>query len=149
VVAPLIQPHGQLIAVDKLTMAPIPDVQILEGDIYDPEIDAAMLALLGEQRVHWVLSDMAPNLTGHWDIDQPRVMGLAEWSLSFAQTLLQPGGGLLIKLFHGQGVEAYIKLVRSHFQKVALKKPQASRAPSREVYLLAQGYGLTKKISKR
>ena len=87
-----------------------------------------------------VISDMAPNLSGMNAIDQPKAMYLVELALDLAEQVLKPGGDLLAKVFQGEGYEDYLKLLRSRFTKVLTRKPVASRARSREVYLLARGY---------
>ena len=87
-----------------------------------------------------VISDMAPNLSGLNAIDQPKAMYLVELALDLAEQVLKPGGDLLAKVFQGEGYEDYLKLLRSRFTKVLARKPAASRARSREVYLLARGY---------
>jgi 23S rRNA (uridine2552-2'-O)-methyltransferase len=73
-------------------------------------------------------------------VDQPRAMYLAELALDFARQTLAPGGDFVVKTFQGEGFDAYIKELRSHFDKVLVRKPKASRPRSREVYLLARHY---------
>jgi 23S rRNA (uridine2552-2'-O)-methyltransferase len=85
---------------------------------------------------------MAPNISGNRDIDQPRSMQLAEEALEFASDVLQPGGDFVVKLFQGSGVDEYVAEARRRFAKAKLVKPRASRAASREIYLLARRYGL-------
>ena len=89
-----------------------------------------------------VMSDMAPNISGNSTIDQARSIGLAEEALSFAEEVLNRGGDLLAKLFQGEGFEEFVKQVRSKFRTTRLIKPKASRAESREIYLLARQYGM-------
>jgi 23S rRNA (uridine2552-2'-O)-methyltransferase len=88
------------------------------------------------------MSDMAPNISGMKAVDQPRAMYLAELALDFAQKSLKPGGDFLVKVFQGEGFDAYLAAVRKSFKKVLVRKPQASRSRSREVYLLARGYNM-------
>jgi len=85
---------------------------------------------------------MAPNVSGMAAVDQPQAMYLCELALEFAQETLRPRGDFLIKVFQGAGFEAYLKELRASFAKVVTRKPAASRAKSREVYLLARGYNL-------
>ena len=91
-------------------------------------------------KVDLVISDMAPNISGMGSVDMPRVYYLCELALDLARQVLKPGGGLLVKLFQGEGFEAYNKELKSSFSKVVMRKPRASRARSREVYALATGF---------
>jgi len=83
---------------------------------------------------------MAPNISGVASVDQARSMLLAELALEFARAHLKRGGAYLVKLFQGEGFDAYIKLLRASFDKVNLRKPKASRGRSREIYALATGF---------
>jgi 23S rRNA (uridine2552-2'-O)-methyltransferase len=95
---------------------------------------------LNGTRADLVLSDIAPNLSGVRASDQARSMYLAELVLAFSEDVLKPGGDILIKLFQGEGVDQYKKELANKFQKVMVRKPQASRDSSREFYVLARGY---------
>jgi 23S rRNA (uridine2552-2'-O)-methyltransferase len=130
---------GKVIALDILPMDPIPQVEFILGDFSEEETLHKLQAILGESSVDWVISDMLPNLSGITNVDQPRAMYLSDLALDFALTTLPKGGGFLIKIFQGEGVDAFIKVLRTHFQKVLIRKPKASRGRSREVYLVAMG----------
>lgn len=79
-------------------------------------------------------------MSGMADIDQPRSMHLIELAVDFARQTLKPGGGLLMKVFQGQGFEALLKELKQNYSTVVNRKPKASRPRSKEVYLLATGY---------
>ena len=96
--------------------------------------------MLDDSRADLVISDMAPNMSGMKDIDLPRVMYLAELALDLAKTVLKPGGAFLVKVFHGEGIDALQKELKSSFSAVKVRKPKASRARSSEIYLLAVGF---------
>lgn len=128
---------GRVLAVDVLEMAPIEGVEQILGDFTNPEIVAAARERLGGE-ASLVMSDMAPNISGQKVIDQPRSIGLAEEALWFAEEVLAPGGDFLVKLFQGEGFDAYVAQVRERFARHRLIKPKASRAESREIYLLAR-----------
>jgi 23S rRNA (uridine2552-2'-O)-methyltransferase len=135
-----IQPGGRIIAVDILEMPPITHVEFIKGDFSAAEVFDKCLAVTGQHHVDLVISDLAPNLTGIRDTDQARSMALADLVLEFASQVLSAQGSLLIKLFQGQGIDAYRKELNTKFQRVMVRKPDASRAGSREFYILARGY---------
>jgi 23S rRNA (uridine2552-2'-O)-methyltransferase len=131
---------GRIIALDLLPMNPIPQVEFIQGDFTDSIVLQTVLQRLQGVHVNWVLSDMAPNMSGMDAVDQPRIIYLAEIALEFVQQVLKPGGGFLVKVFQGAGFEAYLKSLRSQFGKVQVCKPKASRARSNETYLLARDF---------
>lgn len=130
---------GRVIAVDILEMPPLAGVEFLHGDFREDAVLSRLETMLGGHPVDLVLSDMAPNKSGVESIDQPRAMYLAELALDFADRHLRPGGAFLIKLFQGAGFDDYIRGLRRRYAKVAIRKPEASRRRSPEVYALAQG----------
>jgi 23S rRNA (uridine2552-2'-O)-methyltransferase len=132
--------RGRVIALDILPMDELPGVEFIEGDFTDDAVLAQLEQLLGETKVDLVLSDMAPNMSGVASVDQARSILLAELALEFAGAHLKRGGGYLVKLFQGEGFDSYIKLLRTRFDKVNLRKPKASRGRSREIYALATGF---------
>ena len=132
-------PKARIVAVDLLPMDEIAGVQCIRADFESDEGLAAIESTLGGAPVDLVVSDMSPNLSGIDVVDQARSIRLAELALEFAQTHLQPGGDLVVKVFQGAGLEAFQSAARSHFSKVYLRKPKASRDRSREHYLVAKG----------
>ncbi len=131
---------GLVVALDILEMDPIPEVTVLHGDFREDEVLQQLLAALDGKQVDLVMSDMAPNMSGVKSVDQPRAIYLVELTLELCRTVLKPGGNMLVKLFQGEGSEAFIKDCRAAFGKVIIRKPAASRGRSREVYLLARNY---------
>ncbi len=132
--------EGLVIASDILEMDALAGVSFIQGDFTEEQVLAAILGELGERRVDLVLSDMAPNMSGMAAIDQPQSMYLVELALDLAKQTLSPGGHFLTKVFQGEGFDDYLRDLRGSFRKVVTRKPEASRARSREVYLLAQGF---------
>lgn len=132
---------GRVLAADVLPMEPLEGVEFVVGDFTEPAVLADMRARLGGP-AGLVMSDMAPNITGQKAIDQPRSIALAEEALWFAQEVLEPGGDFLVKLFQGEGFDAFVGQARAAFRRHRLIKPKASRAQSREIYLLARAYGM-------
>ncbi len=131
---------GMVVALDILPMDPLGDVRVLKGDFTDENVLENLLAALGERKIDLVISDMAPNISGMAAVDQPRAMYLAELTLDLARQTLAPNGDLLVKVFQGEGFEHFYKEVRQCFAKTVIRKPKASRAKSREMYLLARRY---------
>lgn len=139
VVAKLVLPAGAVYAMDILEMDPISGVDFIQGDFTDDAVFAALNEKLGGQAVDWVLSDMAPNMSGTESVDIPRSLYLAELALHFALPVLDKNGGILFKAFQGEGFDAFFGEIKSNFKKVVIRKPKASRGRSREVYILARG----------
>jgi 23S rRNA (uridine2552-2'-O)-methyltransferase len=131
---------GRVLASDILAMDAIAGVDFVQGDFTDDGVFDAILEALAARPVDLVISDMAPNMSGMKAVDQPRAMHLVELAVDFAQQVLSPGGTFLAKVFQGEGFDAFVRNLRSDFKNVAIKKPDASRARSREVYCLARGY---------
>lgn len=128
--------HGRVVALDILPMDALDGVEFIQGDFREPEILAQLEALVGEN-VDLVLSDMAPNMSGIAASDQARSMDLAELALEFACEWLEPRGVFVVKLFQGEGFDAFVRNARARFGRVRLRKPAASRRQSRETYLVA------------
>ncbi len=140
VAADIIGSNGRVIASDILPMDALADVEFVQGDFTDLEVMEKLLDLLDGEKVDLVISDMAPNMSGMKDVDQPKAMYLGELALDLATQVLKPGGGFLAKVFHGEGFDVLLQEMRKQFNKVQTRKPQASRARSREVYQLARGF---------
>ena len=130
---------GRVLALVILEMPPLAGVEFLHGDFREQAVLSEVEAMLGDQPVDLVLSDMAPNKSGMDAVDQPRMMHLAELALDFADNHLKPGGAFLIKLFQGVGFDDYVREMRRRYDKVVIRKPEASRKRSPEVYALGQG----------
>jgi len=130
---------GIVVASDILPMEPVAGVTFVQGDFREDAVFEELAALLPAGSVDLVLSDMAPNMSGNRAVDQPQAMYLAELALDLAQRLLKPDGVFLVKIFQGEGVDAYRRDFRTAFARVNTRKPEASRQRSREVYLLGVG----------
>jgi 23S rRNA (uridine2552-2'-O)-methyltransferase len=134
--------RARIIAVDLLPMDSLPDVEFIQGDFQDDEVLQAMLRAIGEDGADLVISDIAPNISGNRAVDQPRSMNLAELALDLVRQVLKPGGAFICKVFQGEGFDAFVRDARRSFERVRVMKPKASRAGSREVYLVARNYRL-------
>lgn len=140
VAAELVGPKGEVIAFDILEMDPLPGVGVIQGDFREEEALRALEGVLDGRQVDLVISDMAPNVSGVAAVDQPRAMYLCELALDFCMHHLRPGGAFVCKVFHGEGFDEWMREVKTHFARAVTRKPKASRANSREVYLVAGNY---------
>ena len=131
---------GRVVATDILPMDTLPDVVFIQGDFTEQETYDRVLAALGGQPLDVVLSDMAPNMSGLQEVDQPRAMYLVELATELAERALAPGGAFIAKVFQGEGFEAWYREIRARFDRVVTRKPSASRPRSREVYIVASGF---------
>jgi 23S rRNA (uridine2552-2'-O)-methyltransferase len=121
-------------------MEEIPGVEFIHGDFTEQPVLHLLEERLGGQAADLVISDMAPNISGISDSDQARSIYLAELALDFADKHLKPGGGFLVKTFQGEGFSQLFRAMQGRFDKVASRKPKASRAESREIYLYGKGF---------
>lgn len=133
---------GSVIACDILPMDAIAGVDFLQGDFREESVLNALLDRIGGRNVDVLLSDMAPNMAGNDSIDQSRSMYLVELALDMCHQVLKKNGSFVVKVFQGEGSEQYLKEVRKVFSTVKIRKPDSSRARSREVYLVAAGFKL-------
>ncbi|MFT2110747.1 23S rRNA (uridine(2552)-2'-O)-methyltransferase RlmE [Marinomonas sp. 2405UD68-3] len=140
VVAKLIGDNGIIVASDILEMAPLSGVRFVQGDFTEEAVYEEILSEIGDMKADLVISDMAPNMSGNAASDQPQAMYLVELALEMATMVLRPGGNFLVKVFQGAGFDEYLKSMKSEFASVVTRKPDASRARSREVYLLGRQY---------
>ncbi|MGH8555158.1 MAG: RlmE family RNA methyltransferase [Gammaproteobacteria bacterium] len=140
VAAEAVTPRGQVIAVDLLPMDPIPGVTVVEGDCSAAHTVQRVMEIIGCSKVDLILSDLAPNLSGIRSIDQPRIMALGDEVYRLAEQALKHGGDLLIKLFDGDGFEAFNQRIGKSFRNLYVRKPGASRDRSNEVYLVGRSF---------
>ncbi|MCF7981670.1 MAG: 23S rRNA (uridine(2552)-2'-O)-methyltransferase RlmE [Pseudomonadales bacterium] len=136
----LVGKKGCVIASDILPMEPIDGVEFIQGDFSEEEVYQNILSTLDGRRLDLVISDMAPNMSGIGAVDQARSMCLVELALDMASQVLRPEGSFLTKVFQGAGFDELLALMRSKFNKIQTRKPDASRARSREKYIIAKGF---------
>jgi 23S rRNA (uridine2552-2'-O)-methyltransferase len=140
VASALVGEKGRVLATDILPMDPLPNVDFIQGDFREESVMNAILVQLQGERPDVVLSDMLPNISGISSADQAGAIYLLELALDMVRRVLKPGGSFVAKLFQGVGSDAYLKELRAAFEKVSIRKPAASRARSREVYVVAKGF---------
>ncbi|MCW8929080.1 MAG: 23S rRNA (uridine(2552)-2'-O)-methyltransferase RlmE [Gammaproteobacteria bacterium] len=131
---------GNVVALDILPMDQLAHVEFIQGDFQEDAVLEELLKVLNNKPVDLVISDMAPNVTGVKAVDQPKSMYLLELAIDLADQVLKPQGALLMKVFQGEGFQPLLAELRKRYQKVITRKPDASRARSSEVYLLAKGF---------
>ncbi len=140
VAASVVGKSGKVIGLDLLEIDPLAGVELIQGDFREDAVLEALNEMLEGRQVDLVISDMAPNVSGVSAVDQPRAMYLCELALDFCRHSLKPGGGMVVKVFQGEGFDEFFSEMRSSFGKVVTRKPKASRPKSREVYLVAGNY---------
>jgi 23S rRNA (uridine2552-2'-O)-methyltransferase len=128
-----------VVGIDLLAIEPIPGAHLIQGDATDPASQARILELLGGPP-ELVLSDMAPNTSGHGATDHIRIVALAEMALDLAFTMLPPGGSFVAKLFQGGADKHLLEPMKKRFATVRHAKPPASRKESSELYVVATGF---------
>lgn len=136
----IVGPSGKIFALDILPMSELPNVSFIQGDFTETEVFEKLINMIDNRQIDLVISDIAPNISGMNEVDQPKAMYLAELTADFAKNVLKKGGTLLVKVFQGEGFDDYLKNLRQEYSKVQIRKPQASRSRSKEVYLLAKGF---------
>lgn len=135
--------RGRVVALDILPMDPVAGATVLLGDFQEEAAERAVREALGGPGpglADLVLSDMAPNTTGHNATDHLRIIALAELALHFAEGVLAPGGAFVAKVLQGGSERAMHERLRRMFAKVAHAKPPASRKGSSELYVVATGF---------
>ena len=136
----LVGEKGRVLATDILPMDGLRNVDFIQGDFTADTILQQLLDWLGGKKFDLIISDIAPNLTGIDSADQAASMYFLELALDTVCKTLKPGATFAAKMFQGSGSDQYLKELRTHFEKVIIRKPAASRKQSREVYLVAKGF---------
>jgi 23S rRNA (uridine2552-2'-O)-methyltransferase len=131
---------GFVVGLDLLDIEPLEGAVLIKGDFTEERVLRELTAVLQDRPVDLVISDMAPNLSGMKEIDQPGAIYLAELALEFACSTLKPGGALLMKRFEGSGIDEIRGEIRNNFKQLTNFKPKASRGKSREIYVLGRQF---------
>jgi 23S rRNA (uridine2552-2'-O)-methyltransferase len=136
----LVGAKGRVLATDILHMEPIKNVDFIQGDFTDEAVVGELLGWLGGGKFDLIVSDIAPNITGIDSADQASSIYFLELALDTVRQTLKPGATFVAKMFQGSGSDQYVKDLRKSFEKVLIRKPDASRKESREVYIVAKGF---------
>lgn len=131
---------GRVVATDILPMDGLRNVEFIQGDFTEEPVLESIVAALHGQQPDLILSDMSPNLSGIDSADQASSIYLVELALDMARRVLKPGGNFVAKVFQGVGSDDYLKQLRAAFGKVIIRKPDASRRRSREIYVVAKSF---------
>ena len=134
-----VRPSGKVIGIDLKPVTPVVDAIILQGSIEDPNILSKIEEILGS-KADVVLSDLAPNVSGVWDIDHARQISLSTIALQFTQRVLRIGGSSVFKVFEGDMLKEFRSELDRNFGKVFLSKPSASRQESSELYIICLNF---------
>ena len=140
VASKLVGKSGMVVAIDLLPIEAIAGVKFLQGDVEDGTMSARLQDMVGFKKTDVIMSDMAPNLSGISDIDGPKIIHLANLALELSEKILKNGGSLVVKLFHSEEVNGFVRKLRRVFNTLKIRKPKASRSGSSEVYVVAKGY---------
>ena len=132
--------NGFVLGVDLKPIDPFTQeyIRTIIADFTEPDMVQQILSFLPRE-ADVVISDAAPNITGVWEVDHARQIDLATKALEIAQCILRPSGNFFVKVFEGDLLNDFIQTAKSLFETVKIVKPQASRAKSSEMYLLALG----------
>ncbi len=136
----LVGTQGIVIGVDLSSIKPIDDVQFLQGDVTKTETLEQIKDIMNEKNADVILSDMSPDISGNYSVDQARSAWLCESALHVVTQLLQPGGHFICKIFEGEDTKAFIEKVKHQFMVVKTFSPEASRKSSSEVYIIAKSF---------
>jgi 23S rRNA (uridine2552-2'-O)-methyltransferase len=136
----LVGEKGRVLATDILPMDGLKNVDFIQGDFTEDAIVQQLHDWLGGGRFDLIISDIAPNITGIDSADQASSMYFLELAQDTVRKTLKPGATFVAKMFQGSGSDQYLRELRTHFEKVSIRKPAASRKESREVYLVARGF---------
>ena len=131
---------GRVIATDILPMDPVHNVDFIQGDFTEEAVFNQILEALAGRKPDLIISDIAPNITGIESADQASSIYLVELALDMARRVLKSKGNFVAKVFQGSGSDAFLKDLRTSFEKVSIRKPAASRSRSREIYVVARGF---------
>jgi 23S rRNA (uridine2552-2'-O)-methyltransferase len=136
----LVGARGRVLATDILPMDALPNVDFIQGDFTEDVIVQKLLDWLGGAKFDLIISDIAPNTTGIDSADAAKSIYLLELALDVARRTLKSHADFIAKMFQGSGSDQFLKELRTHFGKVLVRKPAASRKESREVYVVAKDF---------
>jgi 23S rRNA (uridine2552-2'-O)-methyltransferase len=140
VIQEIVGSNGCIIAVDRDQMTPLDGVFIIQGDIAQPSTIEEIEKILKRSLIDTILSDMSPDISGVYSVDQARSVWLCNQALHLCERFLKPQGRFVCKLFEGEDTSTFLSHLRTRFSRIHRFSPQASRKSSSEIYIIAQGF---------
>jgi len=137
--------NGKVLGVDIRHVDPLPRVQIIQGDVSDDSLAEKIMDVM-ERKVNLLLSDLAPNISGVWQLDHARQISLTQSAVSIAEKILAKNGNAVLKAFEGEMLNELKSELKTKFNKLHLYKPKSSRKASSEIYLVCLGYDASQHI---
>ena len=132
--------EGLVVGIDLSFIKPLEDVVFLKGDMTEKDSLDRVVEVVGDSKVDVVLSDMSPDITGNYSMDQARSVYLSEKALDAANVILKENGCFVCKVFEGEDLKSFMKKFKNCFSSVRRFNPRASRKSSSEVYVVAKGF---------
>jgi len=136
----LVGNKGQVVGIDILSVKPIDDVFFIKGDMTEEKSIEKIKKVLGKKNVDVVLSDMSPDISGNYDMDQARSIYLCEKALETSKVFLKKEGSFVCKAFEGKDIDSFIKILKKNFRTVKRFSPKSSRKSSSEIYIIGRGF---------
>ena len=140
VVNEIISDKGKIIGVDLLSIKPIDGVIFLQNDITKKSTIEKIQNIINNDKIDVILSDVSPNISGIYSIDQAKSIYLCKNILSLADKILKENGNFICKLFMGEDFENFLKEFKIKFRYVKSYSPPASRKSSSEIYLIGKQF---------
>ena len=134
----LVGESGIIIGIDILPIKPLDGVRFIQGDLTEKETIEEIKQQMENKQADVVLSDMSPDITGNYSVDQARSIWLCKTALETTEKILKPGGHFICKIFEGEDTKKFINIVKQNFCMVKKFSPNASRKSSSEIYLIAK-----------
>jgi 23S rRNA (uridine2552-2'-O)-methyltransferase len=131
---------GTIIGIDLLSIEPIKDITFLQGDMTEETSIQEIINLMNEKKADVVLSDMSPDISGNYSLDQARSVFLCEQALKTVESVLKSGGNFVCKVFVGEDLQEFVQRLNEKFNTVKRHSPSASRKSSSEVYIIAKNF---------
>ena len=136
----LVGPTGKIVGVDLLPVQKIDGVTFIEGDMTEESTIELIKEKIEGSKVDCVISDMSPDISGNYDMDQARSVYLCMMAFKTCELFLKPGGHFVCKVFEGKDLNDFLDDISDNFQKIKRFNPQASRKSSSEIYIIAKNF---------
>jgi len=128
-----------VVSVDLNRMAPLDNVIFIQGDITDKSLNNKIKEIMVSANIKFfnaILSDAMVKTSGNIELDHYRSYNLCENVMESSIDLLSKNGNMLLKQFQGDMTNEFVNKWKNNFSFYKITKPHASRAHSKEVYIL-------------